>query len=252
MAKTAILIVNARKPGHPDTYYPWLDLCLRQIERHDRSSDYQIYIANGESEAEDISVVATYPKVKVFAYRTEKTGAAQHSAGLDFLIEQLDEDIEYFITLDSDAFPIRDRWIETLINFIETAATVVGVYRDEFVRELEPFVHISCLCMRKQDYYRLGIRFTDCHKPEQDFSHFATGEWLKRHASLVGLRRSNVKNRHFLLGGVYGNLIYHHGAGSRNPIFRTSLDLAHNEEIWSDLREDIFSNLDEVITEFLG
>ncbi|MCT7975650.1 hypothetical protein [Laspinema olomoucense] len=246
MSKTAILIVNAKDPGNK---IPWLDCCLPQIERHSRSSDYQVYIANGNSEAEGRYIAATYPKIKVFAYRAETTAPAQqHSAGLDFLIERLDKEIEYFITLDSDAFPIRDRWIEILTSFIETGVTAVGVYRDEFVREVEPFLHVSCLCIKKQDYYNLGIRFADCYKPERDFSYHANCEWLKRKASLVGLRRSNVNNRHFLMAGVYGNLIYHNGAGSRPPTFRTSTDPAQNEEVWKDLQKAVFTNLDELIT----
>jgi hypothetical protein len=245
LSKTAILIVNASAPGHK---IRWLDLCLPQIERHSRSSDYQIYIANGDSEAEGRYIAATYPKVKVFSYRTEKRGAEQHSAGLDFLIERLDKEIEYFVTLDSDAFPIRDRWLEILTSFIETGATAVGVYRDEFVSRFEPFVHVSCLCMRKQDYYNLGIRFADGQKPGRDFSYYANCEWLKRNASLVGLRRSNVNNYHFLIGGIYGNLIYHHGAGSRPPAFITSTARAQNEAVWKNLRGDAFTNLDELIT----
>ena len=39
------------------------------------------------------------------------------------------------------------------------------------------------------------------------------------------LLRSNRRNFHFLIGGLYGDLLYHHGAGSRHAKFWTSEDV---------------------------
>jgi hypothetical protein len=83
----------------------------------------------------------------------------------------------------------------------------------------------------------------------QDVSQNITLELLKRQAKITGLRRSNANNVHFLLGGVYGNLVYHHGAGSRKARFHTSTDTTEDERIRVKLRNAVFQNLDAVVEE---
>jgi hypothetical protein len=73
------------------------------------------------------------------------------------------------------------------------------------------------------------------------------------------LWRSNKLNVHFMMGAVYGDLIYHQGAGSRAPKFGLKLDGAdreavssHQERVRLALRNAAFSRLDDLIEVLTG
>jgi hypothetical protein len=66
------------------------------------------------------------------------------------------------------------------------------------------------------------------------------------------LRRSNARNMHFLMGGVYGDLMYHHGAGSRHASFWTSFDNDADEAVRIALRDAAFRDLDGLIAFLTG
>ena len=51
------------------------------------------------------------------------------------------------------------------------------------------------------------------------------------------LFRSNVRNFHPILGGLYGDLLYHHGAGSRRALFWGVPDPSWHEQVQSTLRD---------------
>jgi hypothetical protein len=175
-----------------------------------------------------------------------------HPAALDWLVAQLDDDVEYLVTLDTDAFPVRDGWLETLIGHIQNGAKLCGVYRDEMAPKIKPFIHPSCLCMRTADFRSLPVSFSS--KLAQDAGQNITIEMEKQGAEIVPLKRSNVRNFHFLMGGVYGGIIYHHGAGSRRAKFWTSVDADAEEEerIRVMLRDRAFEDLELLIEELTG
>ena len=276
MEKTAILIVNGfdrrGKWGKFNTdearSFPWIDICLRQIERHSKLSNYEIYVYDNTRLKEHRQIMHKYPKVRVFPsellvqlsrpleqqfphhvtnFFMQRRIEMWHQDALDFLVSRLGNEIEYIITLDTDAFPIQDGWIETLVGYLKDGSRLAGIYLDETAPKIQPFIHVSCLCIRKQDFFNLGLSFK--MGKAQDVSQNITLELLKRQAKITGLRRSNANNVHFLLGGVYGNLVYHHGAGSRKARFHTSTDTTEDERIRVKLRNAVFQNLDAVVEE---
>nr|BAP91649.1 glycosyl transferase family 2 [Phormidium sp. KS] len=279
MDKTGILIVNGfdrwgiwgKFNQQEAVSYPWIDVCLRQVERHSKHSNYEIYLYDNSRLEELYKIIKSYPNIRTFPSRVllnflgrfEKRFPAQintifaklniekwHPKALNFLVKKLNKDIKYLICLDSDAFPIRDGWIETLIEHLENGASIVGVYRNEMAPKITPFIHVSCLCMRKKDF--LDNKFSFEQGGGQDVGQIVTLELLKNHKKVIGLPRSNTKNLHFLIGGVYGNLIYHHGAGSRKAKFHTSADLKDDEQIRVDLRNAVFQDLDAFIGELVS
>jgi hypothetical protein len=71
---------------------------------------------------------------------------------------------------------------------------------------------------------------------------------------IAPLYRSNKVNHHFLMGGVYGDIVYHQGAGSRRARFWTSReeDVFAEEEKRLILRDRAFGDLDGLISELTG
>ena len=62
------------------------------------------------------------------------------------------------------------------------------------------------------------------------------------------MRRTNATNAHFLLGGIYGDTVYHHGAGSRPAWFYASSNPAEDERMRVLLRRAAFSDFDHLVS----
>lgn len=270
-ARTAILIVNGfDRHDHWGAFnaeealrYPWIDVSLRQVERHSRGADYEVHVYDNARLKSHRAAMRRHARVHVqppativhlagLAARVRPTVARRleraHPHALDHLVRTLDEVVEYVVTLDSDAFPVHDGWLETLVGSLESGAAVAGIYRDEMADVIAPFVHVSCLCIRRRDFLDLGTSFGE----GQDVGQEITRRLTEAGARIAKLRRSNVHDEHFLIGGVYGNLVYHHGAGSRHAKFWTSRDVDADEQARTGLRDAIFADLDGTIERLTG
>ena len=87
---------------------------------------------------------------------------------------------------------------------------------------VDPYIHASCLCTTVEFVEKHALRFDYSPfgadgKIRDTLSHF-TEKALIEGLSVFRLERSNRNSFHRLMGGVYGDLIYHHGAGSRVTI----------------------------------
>jgi hypothetical protein len=120
--------------------------------------------------------------------------------------------------LDSDAHPIRSCWLTHLISALDTETALAGIWRDEISAGIAAFVHPSCFCTTVEFVEANSLRFdSTIHHTDR------RSDTLSDFTDKVGelgfgihkLRRSNWNEFHRLIGGIYGDLIYHHGAGSR-------------------------------------
>lgn len=256
--KAAILIVNgfSRKDDQAEAneaeavQFPWIDVCLRQIARHTEKTPHRIFVWDNAWLPSHDAIYEAYPNVVV--KRAKQRGKSiSHGLALNKLTSRLNDTFEYVVTLDNDAFPVRGGWLTNLIDRLEGGAKLAGVWRDEMAPEREPFVHPSCLAFRKADFESLevGFRFRKGEQPGkgQDVGERLTREVLRRGGELSRLWRSNRRNVHFLMGGLYGDLIFHQGAGSRRPKFWTSPGTQREEEIREALRNAAFTDVDQLI-----
>ena len=219
--QAAILIVN----GGIDPYDGhWLSLCVGKIVEHTPGDAYRLYVWNNST---DDAFVADYLRfipncTLVQAEPGEKLGHV-HAEPLQRLYELARTDsMEYFVTLDTDAHPTASGWLQTLIDALEAGAALSGVYRDELQSAIEPYIHASCLATTREFIEDYGLRFDyiapheagRVHDTLSSFTDTARAHDLHVHP----LRRSNHRNFHRLMGGIYGNAVYHHGAGSRPKV----------------------------------
>ncbi len=219
-SRTAILIVNGGIDPKPGL---WLELCLRRLAEHTREADYRIYVWNNALEDPRIAVIVRrYPQARLIrAVHGEKL-AHNHAVPLQRLYERARADgIRSIVALDSDAFPIKDGWLSLLIEALTGDTVIAGVWRDELKQAVRPYVHASCLCTTvdfiESRQLRLDLVDLDPGKKVDTLSA------LTRSAEAGGFRvfkleRSNKRQAHYLMAGIYGDLIYHHGAGSRKSI----------------------------------
>lgn len=282
--RVAILVVNGfdrrnrygRYSQAEAVEFPWIDLCLRQVDRHSRGWDYEIFAYDNSYLASHRRVMRSHPKVRLFPSAPVAiagrlaTGAVtrlvaplpawmananrfferRHPAALDYLLAQTSEAVEYIVTLDTDSFPVSDDWLDTLVGACERGASLAGVYRDEMAPVLAPFVHVSGLCIRRADLRALAVSFD--RGVGKDIGQNITDAITAQGHRIAPLRRSNEVNFHFILGGIYGDVIYHHGAGSRRGMFWTSADLDADDRMRVALRDLVFDDVDHLMEVLRG
>jgi len=252
--------------------YPWIELCLRQIERHTHGWDYRVFVYDNTHLASHRRAMRRHERVRVLpgepvatlgrlAARVPGGQLARafertHPGALDHLARGVASGFDYLVTLDNDSFPVREDWLATLVDACRAGAAVSGVYRDEMAPEIAPFVHVSGLCARTSELLELGVSFGRHASPEhehnQDVGQRITFEFAQRGREIAPLRRSNAVNYHFLLGGLYGDVIYHHGAGSRKGKFWTSVDRSEDDRVNAALRAAAFDDLDRLLAVLRG
>jgi hypothetical protein len=274
--RVAILVVNGfDKRGHWGPYsrdealrYPWIGLCLRQIERHSADWNYRLLVFDNSHLDRHVRLIEDCPAAELYPHPwIRSAGAAldrtrirslsrlaerSHPSALDYLVNRVGHGYEYVVTLDTDSFPVRDDWLDVLIGKCQRGALLSGVYRDEMAPTLSPFIHVSGCCARVSDLQLLRARGVSFARGiRQDVGQNIT-EALGDLGPVAPLRRSNRVNFHYLIGGLYGDVLYHHGAGSRKAKFWTSQDPAHEERVRVVLRDAAFADLGHLLEVLRG
>ena len=156
-----------------------------------------------------------------FYYAVE--GRHKHYDALQKLHKVLDDedikDDDIVIVLDSDAFPIVpiDDYLQTKLTEYEFLAISAPEhnYKPTPIQPFECFYAFKYEFFKKYDFrfkFKPGI-----HKNWIDWMI----NWFKDNSiEWYPLNRTNKINLHSLYFGIYDDIIYHHWAGSRNPISR--------------------------------
>jgi len=278
--RVAILIVNGfRRRGRWARFnldqalkYPWIRMCLDQIERHSQGWDYQVFVFDNSHLKSHRALMRKHARVRVlppawiavlgrianrlplphFARLLERS----HPSALDYLARKVAGEFDYIVTLDNDSFPVSDDWLHVLVGECEQGAALTGVHRNEMAPEIAPFIHVSGLCVRPADLFALNVSFGEGAQPEiehnQDVGQQITYAFTQQGRTIAALERSNALNVHFLMGAIYGDVIYHHGAGSRKGKFWTSTDRDTDDRVNAALRDAAFKDLDHLIAVLRG
>jgi hypothetical protein len=127
---------------------------------------------------------------------------------------KIDTKYQYFLLLDSDCFPIDYAWDIRLINKLaQFGMTQAAIFRPE---NLDIFPHPSAMFFVRNSfpnfrpiiYNTTNMLGIECNDVSCDSNFFP-------------LIRTNKVNMHPICAGIYYDMFYHHGAGSRYPIFRS-------------------------------
>lgn len=159
-----------------------------------------------------------------FDYVVEAQG--NHEGKLNLLANEISaqaDPSDIIIFIDGDAFPIADP-LPTIDAGLEHTS-LVAVRRDENNGDRQPH---PCFCaIRVRDWERLHGDWSPGHTWTDSIGQEVTdvGGNLLRSLERNGeqwtpLLRSNRRNDHPLWFGVYGDVVYHHGAGFRRPFAR--------------------------------
>lgn len=207
---------------------PILNLHLDAIARR-TTLPYVIYAAAPRVSERIRQRLMEQPQLRLFDFRADGlTGSREHSALLDQLVRQaISDGCEQLCTMDVDAFPVVDAWNEVLASEIARGQWAVAVFRAENGDTALP--HPSCCWFPAELVRRHGLTFLP--EPAALFSG-SLGEFLsatgQRPDSGIGLgwllwseglpwtrlTRTNAIDDHYLMAGVYGDIVFHLGAMS--------------------------------------
>ncbi|WP_153039093.1 hypothetical protein [Microbulbifer sp. Q7] len=166
---------------------------------------------------------------------TDLRGSLEHIWYLDQLKSvALDDGCDYICTLDVDSWPISwDVFDRALALLKEHNVELMAIQREENGDTYLP--HPSFIFASAQLYRHADLRFGEPMEEADavEFAQFSeatkqpfdTGigvgyKLWKRGVPWLKLLRSNAVEYHFLMGGVYGGLIFHMGSSSRVKRFR--------------------------------
>ncbi len=162
-------------------------------------------------------------------------GSREHAAYLDALLEAARAtDATHFASFDLDSFPIVDDWLGRIIGMLPAGAGVAAVLRRENGDTCLP--HPSGTLMTREFVDAHEVSFSPDSDGTPEFRRFlresgqradtgirlAKTLWTGREP-WARLLRTNAVDVHPVIAGIYGDCIFHLGAGSRVALFRADL-----------------------------
>jgi hypothetical protein len=196
----------------------WVDVQLHYIEKHIQSR-FRVYACLDGIERD----------LSDRFYYSLSLEQARHPDKLNLLAERITGDSDandLIVFLDGDAFPIAP--FEPAVDIVLAENPLAAIRRDENRGDPQP--HPS-FCVTTVGFWQdIGgdwSRGQTWLNADGETVNDPGGKLLKaleeRGTGWTPLLRSNAKDLHPIFFGVYGGLIYHHGAGFRNPLSRSDI-----------------------------
>jgi hypothetical protein len=210
-----------------------MQLHLRKIAETLAGHDYTIFAgANRLSTDLRTELEATRNVVIADLPHYPGEGNYEHGFYLDLLLrEAATAGCTHLLALDADSFPVMADWPRHLLGRM-SEMRFAAVLRSEnldtwlphpcgyfmaadFLREHQPVLLPDASVLESADF-KSFLRATRQRVDTgigYGYALWKSGEpWLR-------LTRSNVRNYHYLMAGIYGHVVFHVGASSREPTF---------------------------------
>lgn len=256
----SILVVNG---GTDPKEGKWLSLFLKKLYEFSDIDKFQLLVWNNNFDEDINYLINEFQFTLIEPYENDYL-FHPHAVPLQRLFNIAIKKFKskYIIVMDSDAFPIKKGWFEELLGaIVDDKYVLAGVWRDELSKSIKPYIHPSCMCFSvkfviennlKLDYFEINNEFIK-HDTLSSFTDKA--EELK--LPVLKWRRTNKNNFHRLMGGIYGDYLYHHGAGSRKNIGFwdeefTKENTKLNDKINQNSSRLLFENFDNYISWLKG
>lgn len=237
--------------------HPWPMLQMAQLRRH-TPRGFTVFVYGNRLCQEHEDFFRHCKDVVYFSSNEVQNGAFVDDVWpiRNWLTRKAVKSFKWIVHLDSDAFPIAGDWLSRYASLISTRCPVVAVERR--FKEEDGRRHRSadrCFLM----FDRAGFR-----THAFDFTKMGVadaGAAISQHLEDVGLTwhplpRTNRVNFHKIAAGVYDDRVYHHGAGSRTPIFEnwSAINVATRQDRLTQpiLLDWLFERPDSFLNQLLG
>lgn len=221
------ILVGSVFAADDDVNHQWLDLQLKFLRATTPDFEHVAVIWGGKKTDNFSQTNSIFPD-------DNPDGAGEcHLSGLNIItsyFREREKEFTHFLYLDSDAFPIKVGWGAELANQMQEQPVMEGGSFTRMVgrnyeiaivvraENLENRLHASVLFVKgkflshvsfHKSAFGMDLRGNsemDIHLPEYE---------AERRDQAFALMRSNKHNVHPLACGVYYNMFYHHGCGSK-------------------------------------
>lgn len=230
----------------------WFDLQLKFLEATTANFDHYTVLFNKKTDYFD-------QRTNIIHDKNGKVRNSQaHVVGLKYLLETFKSknQYEYFLFLDSDAFPIRINWINLLVERMEKSYEIAVPIRFE---NLEQRLHASILFAKPSALHHLDFA---CRNIGSDLLQGSENDVTigpyqdQRRRSAYILMRSNKFSVNPLLCGIYSDMFYHHCCGSgRTYNMRGREYWSHVAPVNTDpqkFTEDLMQNPEDFVSKLAG
>jgi hypothetical protein len=187
----------------------WIDIQLRYLKRNISEPFRTVAVLNGIEPKFDALFDTVVPAFGMHAGKLNLMAAE---------IGAMAEPDDIILFLDGDAFPIADPM--PAIHRALAESSLLAVRRDENSGDPQP--HPSFCAIRVSEWQRLQgdwspgrLWINNRGTKVTDVGGNLFGALVRSGSPWTPLLRSNVWNPHPLWFGVYGDIVYHHGAGFR-------------------------------------
>ncbi len=207
----------------------WIDIQYQYLKKHIKVP-FKLWISAFEIDDDFVHADKVFRDVD-----------SSHANQLDFLAREVlkvANNNDYILFLDSDAFPVRD--INSMMQIMR-GKELCAIQRLENNGDPQPH---PCFCVTTVEFWKEirgswqygnktwigdnGVKRTDVGGELYFKLNDNNVEWTKMH-------RTNDHIYHNVWFGLYDNLIYHHGAGSRD--FRCVTDFDEMPFLWKTMRK---------------
>jgi hypothetical protein len=227
-----ILVASVYAPT--DRNPVWRDLKLRYLDATlgERNYDHLAWLnrVSPDMFAGTRAIILSGPQ-------GETTQIDEHVAALQGILGyfvEMRNRYEHFMVIDSDAFPFRSRWLDTLLDMMRKRSVWSPGVQAPSWRLPERYVAAIVQTDQFNVYFHPSAVFIrgealradpTCVEFRTEVQRNVLGMEFRELVAaskvpVLPLLRTNVWNPHPMLAGVYGDVIYHHGAGSRGLFFR--------------------------------
>lgn len=233
----------------------WPRIQIEQLRKH-TAPGYTVYTYGNGILPEHEEFLESCPEVRLFSTTQGGVWPKIRSfwALRNWLARRAAPHHRYIVHLDSDAFPMRDGWLPRYARMLSWHQPVVAVQRlengDTHSDRCFLMHHRSALHRHLIDFSSIGVI---------DAGAGISADLERKGLRWKALRRSNVRDLHPVIAGVYDDHIYHHGAGSREPRLRQNEELWNAGESWDRekrlhrrLMERLFEDPEGFIAELQG
>lgn len=220
-----------------------LETCASAIVRHTTDVDYNFLIVTRDAKAKELDdIIDMFPDGRASMFKPRvKEGPRVHGEMLDATVEMLllRRKSPFLLTLDSDCFPVADRWLSGL--FWELAMPMTGAAgilhpwapppSDMLKTKIEWRVrsqhcwlstHVACQLVSIPMLNYLGAKYAvgddtglDVVKRIKEIGWRCTGYGPTR---CPRSRTSFNPEFNRYVGVIYGNAVYHHGGFTRTAV----------------------------------
>ena len=201
----------------------WIDLQLRHLERHTKEP----YLTYASLEQIDARQRSRFDWTMDHTGRIPSRKPGVLGPGLEACLNELAGEIirradpgDLLVFMHSDALPIAD-WVAPSRRTL-AEVPLAAIRRDE---NYEPVPHWS-FCVTTAGFWSevgdwsRGPTWDDGLRRASDTGALLWQRLERRGIAWHPLLRTNKVDLHPVLFGVYGDLVYHHGTGSRTPMTR--------------------------------